>query len=110
MEGTYYDGGTLAVDPEALVQTAEDAFQSIRRYRYGLEAISKLIKSSDSIWKGEGGETFRRVYEEELKVAEEALETYEKYPQELLEYFGLYSNVIAEANAQADSIEVFQMV
>ena len=107
MASTSY--GTLSVDPEVLVQTAEDAFVSIRRYREGLDAITKLIQSSDSIWKGEGGDTYRSVYMEELKAAEDALATYKKYPEELLAYFGLYSEVIATANTQADSIEIFQM-
>lgn len=101
--------GTLAVDPEVLVQTAEDAFRSIARYREGLDAITNLVKSSDDVWKGEGGETFRKVYETELKAALDALEEFERYPKDLLEYFGLYSEVIASADAQASGIEIFKM-
>lgn len=101
--------GTLAVDPEVLVQTAEDAFRSIARYREGLDAITDLIRSSDGVWRGEGGEAFRSVYEAELKAALDALDEFEQYPKDLLAYFGLYSEVIASADAQADSIEIFKM-
>lgn len=109
MASSDFKGSVIGADPAVLIETAEAAFRQIAAYREGLEAISKLIMSSESFWVGEAGDAYRAVFKAELSKVEETLDEYAAYPAELLEYHQLYSDVIAKAAEHADSVSDFQM-
>lgn len=101
--------GTVRVDPVALTATAEEAMHSIYEYRSSIEQLSKLVTSTIECWRGEAGEAFRKVFEIELKRAMDALAVYEQYPKDLLEYAGLYEEVVRITEESASSVSEFRM-
>lgn len=102
--------GIIQVDPTVLVETAEDAYRKISAYREGLATIAGLVASSEGSWVGEAGEAYRAVFKTELAKVEMALDELSVYPGELLEYAGLYSEVITKAQEQVSSVSTFKML
>lgn len=98
--------GVVKVDSAELKAKAEDAYQKIRQYQETVEQMSSLVSASSSYWGGEAGEMYREVLRLQINTAKELLETYKNYPKELLEYAGIYSEVIAQTESLAESINI----
>lgn len=101
--------GTLKVSPAELVLKSEIASARIFACKTALEHIATAIRSSDAFWQGEAADLVRQVFEKEAKSSLEALEELSKYPQDLLQYNGLYSEVINRTQGLADQISSFSM-
>ena len=104
------DFGTVTADPVLLTATAEQAIHSISVYRQGLERIASLVANTVGGWDGEAGQAFRSIFETELARAQTALDAFEQYPKDLLEYAGLYEEVVRVTEGIASSVSDFSMV
>lgn len=103
------DYGTLKVSPEQLMASAELAFKSIEACRDALEKISSTITASGGYWQGDGAEAARETYASQAASSIGGLNELAVYPQDLLQYHGLYSEVIANTMRQVQEINDFSL-
>lgn len=101
--------GNLKVDTAELKLKAEEAHKNIQKYREALNNISTAVKASESFWVGEAGDLYRSILETQMELIKEAFEIYSEYPKDLLEFAGIYSEVILETTNKAEEIESFKM-
>lgn len=103
------DYGMLKVSPEQLMASAELAFKNIGACRDALEMISSTIVSTASYWQGDGAEAARETYASQASTSLDALNELATYPKELLQYHGLYSEVIAATQRQVQEISDYTL-
>lgn len=101
--------GTVRVNSEELKAKAEDAYMKINQYQETLEQMSSAVTASSAYWTGRGGDMFREVLKNQMSIIEGILEAYKEYPKELLEYAGIYSEVISQTESLAESVKDFNM-
>ena len=101
--------GTVKVNTEELKTKGEDAWQKIREYQAVLEQMEQAVNASSAYWSGKAGDTYSKVLKLQMQEVQEALEAYSSYPKELLEYAGIYSEVIAQTESAADSVLTLDM-
>ena len=102
--------GTILVSPQELQSKAELAYQRIADCSAALDRIAKTIGASDSYWQGDAGDAARVACDAVVKNARAALEELKGYPKDLLEYQGLYSEVIACTESLASEIEEYTLL
>lgn len=98
--------GTVKVNTEELKTKGEDAWQKIREYQAVLEQMEQAVNASSAYWSGKAGDTYRKVLKLQMQEVQEA---YSSYPKELLEYAGIYSEVVAQTESAADSVQTLDM-
>ena len=103
------DYGTLKVSPEQLMASAELAFKNIEACRSALEKISSTIVATGSYWQGNGAERARERYASQASASIDGLNELAAYPQALLQYHGLYSEVIAATQRQVQEISDYTL-
>lgn len=103
------DYGTLRVSQERLMASAELAFKNIDACRDALEKISSTITATGGYWQGDGAETAREIYASQAATSIEGLNELAAYPQDLLQYHGLYSEVIATTQRQVQEISDYNL-
>ena len=103
------DYGTLKVSPEQLMASAELAFKNIEACRDALEKISSTITATGGYWQGDGAEAAREAYASQASTSIEGLNELAVYPQDLLQYHGLYSEVIAATQRQVQEISDYAL-
>jgi len=103
------DYGTLKVSPEQLIASAEQAFRNIEACRNAIGKISSTIATTGGYWHGDAGETAREAYVSQAKESIDALNELAAYPQDLLQFHGLYSEVIATTQRQVQEIDEYSL-
>lgn len=98
--------GTVKVNSEELKAKAEDAYVKIGQYKETLEQVTSTIAASSSYWTGSAGDLFREALSLQISEMQEALEEYRKYPKELLQYAGIYSEVIMQTESLAEAVKI----
>lgn len=101
--------GKAKVSPQDLLAKAERAQQLIEEYSEQLSQMTRLMDQSEAQWIGKAGDTYREVFHREAKIIEVSIDELKKYPQELLQYHGLYSDTIDKTESTVDSIVSIEM-
>uniref|UniRef100_I5AXE7 ESAT-6-like protein n=1 Tax=Eubacterium cellulosolvens (strain ATCC 43171 / JCM 9499 / 6) TaxID=633697 RepID=I5AXE7_EUBC6 len=96
--------GTVKVDNDVLKAKADEASSRIRDCRAAMEAMENELNKCGSSWTGEGNEAFRQTFSRVKKNVEDALAEYERYPEDLLTYVGIYQEKISSTKAKAEAI------
>ena len=94
----------VKVEPEQLKSVAEASYRSVEELRSSLDAIAKFVASTSETWKGSAGDTYRGVFNNEYAHATQVLDEFRSVPKALIDFVGVYSEVISAAGQQVESI------
>lgn len=108
-EKNLFSFGVVKVEPNELKSKAEEVYNNIKTYENAMNNISDFIKSSRNYWVGDAGELLRQVFSYEEQEIDCVIEQFKDYPKQLLEYAGIYSETIKNAEETVSSINDFNM-
>lgn len=94
----------IKVEPEKLEALAGRVNSKIEAIKGRFERIESEVNNSNHYWKGEGGETHRRVYQQSKEGIEESLENFKGMVSALETMAGTYRSTETEVISSADGL------
>lgn len=96
----------IKVEPEKLEALAGKVNSKIEAVKGRFERIESEVNNSNHYWKGEGGETHRRVYQQSKEGIEESLENFKGMVSALETMAGTYRSTETAVTGEADGLPV----
>lgn len=93
--------GTIRVSDDALKAKASEVSSAITNFENAYNSIKAMINGSSGYWQGQGGDSFRSMFQAKEEAMEGVIQGLKSHPRKLLQMAGITEETekkITEAN------------